>query len=78
MGTIASSETPDGNRANLAPMSEDKGQSAKEAARKAREERLAAALRANLRRRKAGARQAAESPKSAMSGPTASPDDQRK
>jgi hypothetical protein len=43
-------------------MSEDKGQSAKEAARKAREERLAAALRANLRRRKAGSRERTESP----------------
>ena len=59
-------------------MSEDKGQSAKEAARKAREERLAAALRANLRRRKAGTRQAAESPKSARSEPATNPDDQRK
>ncbi len=37
----------------------------KEAARKEREERLAAALRANLRRRKAAARPAPEVPASA-------------
>ena len=39
----------------------DKPQSAKDAARKAREARLAAALRANLRRRKDAARDPAES-----------------
>jgi hypothetical protein len=59
-------------------MSDDQSQSAKEAARKAREERLAAALRANLRRRKAGGRQATESPKPAPSDTAANPDDQRK
>lgn len=56
-------------------MSGDNGENAKEAARKAREERLAAALRANLRRRKAGARQVAESPKSPPPGPRANPED---
>jgi hypothetical protein len=59
-------------------MIEDKGQSAKEAARKAREERLAAALRANLRRRKAGVRERAESPKPAPPEPGPDPDDRRK
>jgi hypothetical protein len=59
-------------------MTEDKAQSAKEAARKAREERLATALRANLRRRKAGLRQAAESPESAVSEPATNPDNRRK
>jgi hypothetical protein len=39
-------------------MSEDGGDDSKTAARKAREARLAAALRANLRRRKAGGRPA--------------------
>jgi len=37
----------------MAAMSDDGGDNPKTAARKAREERLAAALRANLRRRKA-------------------------
>ena len=37
-------------------MSEDGSKDARETARKAREERLAAALRANLRRRKAAVR----------------------
>jgi len=43
-------------------MSGNDADNAKEAARKAREERLAAALRANLRRRKAGERELRESP----------------
>ncbi len=38
------------------------GENPKEAARKARDERLAAALRANLRRRKAAPRDLPESP----------------
>lgn len=59
-------------------MSGDTGENAKEAARKAREERLAAALRANLRRRKAGPRQAAESPKSPRPEPEAYPEDRDK
>jgi hypothetical protein len=59
-------------------MSEDKGPRAKDTARKAREERLAAALRANLRRRKAGARQAAESPGPATPETEAPPGDRSK
>jgi len=59
-------------------MSGDQGQNAKEAARKAREERLAAALRANLRRRKAGARQVAESLKSLPPEPGTEPEDRDK
>ncbi len=42
-------------------MAEEREANPKEAARKAREERLAAALRANLRRRKAAVRAGAES-----------------
>src|SRR5690606_5132608 len=69
MAAAASSETPDRNRAILADMSGDQGDKAREAARKAREERLAAALRANLRRRKAGSRPPAESRESAAESP---------
>lgn len=43
-------------------MSENKGEAARDMARKEREERLAAALRANLRRRKTAARLAQETP----------------
>ena len=43
-------------------MSEDKSDAARNQARKEREERLAVALRANLRRRKAAARLAPETP----------------
>jgi len=42
-------------------MNKDRPDDPKDAARKAREERLAAALRANLRRRKAATRSGAES-----------------
>jgi hypothetical protein len=62
MGTAASSETPGRNRAILAGMGGNDGENPKEAARKARDERLAAALRANLRRRKAAPRDLPESP----------------
>ena len=52
-------------------MTTDRQDGAKEAARKARELRLAAALRANLRRRKAAAQTGEESAQSPPSEPSA-------
>ena len=50
----------------------------KDVARKAREKRLAAALRANLRRRKAGSRERTESPGPATREPEATAGDEHK
>jgi hypothetical protein len=55
-------------------MAEDRDENAKDAARKAREERLAAALRANLRRRKAAGRE----PPGSAADTTASPSADRR
>jgi hypothetical protein len=59
-------------------MAEEREANPKEAARKAREERLAAALRANLRRRKAASRAGAESAPARASGRNDAPDGERK
>jgi hypothetical protein len=59
-------------------MTDETSKAGREAARTAREERLAAALRANLRRRKAGSRERTESPKSSPPEPEATPGDERK